>query len=271
MGNGDNVVNLNSYTSYNVNNTTVSTTGGNSTITLSGSYVSNNRINLGAGKITLNLSNNSANNKGNVITQNGASVSQDIINNAQNYNNVVFLGDGADAVSIKCTNNYVNCGNGDNTVIIDSNYYTDNTIVFGGNGNDTYNVAFGYSSHNNKINDSSGTDSVIFTNNYGYKSNLSFYINVKADTTYDNDLIIYNTSRNDRLTIQNYMAEGKIETIKTYDDYRINNDSINAIIQNVASWLTTNEYADVQAVINSGNTTDISTVLGKFTTAWVKP
>ncbi len=276
LGSGDNTINLNSSTSYKIYNNNITTQGGNNTISLVGSYFKNNTIDLGAGNISLGLSNSSviSSSSGNVIKQKGAVVSDDLIANKNDYNCLVFLGNGDDTINIKGINNIVNAGNGSNTITIDSNYYSDNNIVYGGTGNDTYNVTFGYTKHSNTISDVSGSsDSVIFGNTYCYKSSMAFYINVHndEDKTYDSDMIIYNTSRKDLLTIKDYMGNGKIETIKSYDDYRIDDTKIAGILQEVGTWLSETTYTDVQDVIDTAVTADVNAVIAKFNTAWVKP
>ena len=161
-------------------------------------------------------------------------------------------------------------GDGDDTITMSGSYNMIGNILYGEKGNDTYNISFTTSTtyiSQNTVYDSAGDSDSIKINQY--KTSLSFYVNVFKDKTYDNDLIIYN-NYDDKLTVQNYLTDGKIETIQSSDNYKINYNSLNSIIAEVGTWLSTRTYADVQAVIDSGNTTDISAVISKFTTAWVK-
>ena len=183
----------------------------------------------------------------------------------------IYTGDGSDTISFgfntQCFT--VNTGGGDDTINIGS-YKVTNNAINSGDGNDTYNIKLGIYDTFNTIFDSSGTDAILFSDT-APKANLSFYINVKSDRSYENDLTIYN-NYNSKFLIQDYMGEGKIETIQSSDGYTIDYSKFANIIQQVASWLSTsqNHYGSVQEVIDSGNTTDISTVISKFTTAWVK-
>ena len=83
--------------------------------------------------------------------------------------------------------------------------------------------------------------------------------------------------------IEDYFGEGKIETIRGgytkwegnygyhFDDVKwveYSADKISSITQDVASWLITNNYDDVQAVINSENSGKIFEVMAYFNTTW---
>lgn len=185
--------------------------------------------------------------------------------------NTVYLEDGNDSIRLNGSYNTIYAGNGNDNITI-SHFDVINNLICGEGGNDIYNLEFyNYVSGNssqNTIYDNSGNNSINFINYAGTKANLKMYINVYSDNSYDNDLIIYN-DYNDKLAIQNYMTDGKIENIKSYDNYYVSDTVINNAVQQVASWLTTNSYDSVQQVLDSNNPTDINTVLAYFSNAWV--
>ena len=140
----------------------------------------------------------------------------------------------------------------------------------------------------NTIYDNSGdNDSLVIKGTASASENRTkVYINVKSDQSYDKDLIIFREPDNGndytyQLTIEKYMEEGKIETIKTetYNNYSTNykdkyykfKDNINwdLIIENVAGWLSeNNEFSDVQDVLDKGTSTQIGQVLAYFDGVW---
>ena len=84
-------------------------------------------------------------------------------------------------------------GDGNDIVTIDE-YNVINNLVCGEGGNDTYNLNFIRSTSfcsQNTIYDNSGNDSINFTNYAGIKSYLKMYVNVYANNSYDNNLIVY--------------------------------------------------------------------------------
>ena len=150
--------------------------------------------------------------------------------------------------------------------------------LYGGNGNDVYAIYFptaaGTSNPVQTISDSSGTQDVLFL--HDSKNNLSVYFNVKADGSMDNNLFIRNNVElagggYNTVKIKNYFtASGKIESISVTgtdkdslnDDYYLKSFNVDNIKQSVASWLSKNGYADVNAAItDSVNGADNFTTL----------
>ena len=286
MGEGNNNVNLSYYTGvnygYNYGHSQVYFGDGNNTLSLY--YGSNDYIELGDGNNNITLAHGTSNNtiksgNGNNVINSEYSTSG--YSDHSSNNNVIILGNGENIVNFNAyafsENDVITTGDGTDTFNIDDYAIIDNTTLNGGAGNDTYNIEFQQNTYiankhkNIIISDSEGNDSIIFKYPYNEKTNFNTYINVYQDKTYDNDLIIYDNF-DERITIKEYMTTGRIETIKTYDNYRINDSAINAIVQNVASWLSgKSAYTCVQDVIDSGNTTDISTVIAKFNdNIWTK-
>ena len=173
-------------------------------------------------------------------------------------------------------------------------------IIYGGAGNDTITLThgnktvYGQDGHDiyivqqlmnssSSIYDNLGTNSIHFSSyfseatwenvNSTYKDMLELYLNVYADGTCDDDLIIHRKGLsfdNSFLTVKNYMTDGKMNDIKSSDDYYVNDAILNNVIQQVASWLSTNNFDSVQQVLDSSNQVNIDYIISQFTTAWVK-
>ncbi len=262
ISSGNDTIAFQSNSTYN----TVYAEDGNNTIKLCGSY---NTVYAEDGNNVIEDYSSSSNNT--IIVGNG----QNTISLNDNGNNTTIkTGSGQDTIAFGYTaQGYkVYLGGGNDTVDI-SYYKVKDNFIYGEGGNDIYNVEFdnlsSYASQN-VIYDKSGNDSINFTRTaYGNKNYLKLYVNVRADGTYDNNLVIYN-DQSYSLTVKNYMTNGKIENISSRDNYHISDAQLNTAISQVASWLSTNHFDSVQQVLDSGTAANINTVISKFTTAWIQ-
>lgn len=180
----------------------------------------------------------------------------------------VYCGSGNDKVFTYSgeTELYVYGEDGDDTFEINAN----NGYYYGGADNDKYIVNVINATVKNTIYDNSGeNDFLVF--NYVTKADISLYANVKSDGTYDKDLIFlekYSDEKSATTIVKDYFGDGKIETIKVTSYYNIDDSKFDNIIQEVASWLSSNNYDSVQAVMDSNNKDDISIIYAQFSQAW---
>ena len=168
---------------------------------------------------------------------------------------------------------YLYGGAGDDTIYANSRYYTE---AYGGEGNDTYEINLSAT----KISDSSGKSDVI--NIQAGKASVGVFFNVSKQTDIfadadSSDLYLYDISKlqeimadfeengtlptNKLVQIENYFAKGLIEQINSNDGSHFGIDEINKIKESVTSWLNTKDYASTEAVLQSGNQTDIAVLL----------
>lgn len=140
-------------------------------------------------------------------------------------------------------------------------------IIKGGDGNDTYIQDSYQAERTNIIYDASG-DADSFTFKYGSYSDIDILVNVYADGTYDSDLTLNsNYYANNKIIFKEYFNEGKIENIYQ-DNHKISETQLNTCIQEVARWLSDNGFESAQAVLDSGNETNINTLYAKFDNCW---
>ena len=70
------------------------------------------------------------------------------------------------------------------------------------------------------------------------------------------------------IKVTNQFVEGhSIETITTADNYTLTTDKINQLRENVAGWLLDGGFESVQQIIDSGNGTNIASLITQFQTA----
>lgn len=175
---------------------------------------------------------------------------------------------------------YLYGGTGDDTIYANSKYFTE---AYGGDGNDTYNINLGAT----KISDTSGDNDVVNIN--AGKDSVGVFFNVaKADNIFtaqntsdlylfDNSKIqdiLYDLSENEQLPtdklvqIENYFGNGQIEKINSDDNYYLTIDQINAIKQNVTSWLNTTDYMSTEDVLQTGDEQLIAEMLQQYGVTW---
>ncbi len=171
-------------------------------------------------------------------------------------------------------------GGGDDVIVGQS----ETNYLYGDSGNDTF-IAFTNSGMNTYISDSQGiADNLnIYDETY---DNLHFVFNVDAEGNVDNaglrvlnntNFELWKTDMTDA-NIKGIRVLGQWDAIDTYeeagDGYGCSHMTVSAL-QNVkadiASWLSTNGYADVaDALANEKTEGDINTLIAKFdvTTQW---
>ncbi|MCR4880471.1 MAG: hypothetical protein K6A44_00765 [bacterium] len=165
------------------------------------------------------------------------------------------------------------------------------TSTVEGGSSDNY---YAYIDQTTYINDNGGNDDwLIFQNTQdttdGAKANLKVLFDVNSDFTYDGTeagrrLVgdVYITSDASKANFNYFkdrmmynfegvcIKDNNIDQIQSSDSYGLTSDDIATLAQDVAGWLSNNGYADVSAVFNSNNTTDIAALVAKFDTAnWV--
>ena len=179
-------------------------------------------------------------------------------------NDTLDGGNGNDSITGGNGNDYISGGLGNNK-------------INGRDGNDTYIVTLDKNSYDD-ISDWGGTDTMIIQNS---KEDIALYYNVTKYNTAYSTLYIKNQNcltetqgvEVGLFNTNDYIIETIIinnNTEKTNDDYiwTYNADKINQITSEVATWLVTNDYYDVEAVIEGGNTDDINAVLTIFDQVW---
>ena len=182
----------------------------------------------------------------------------------------IIAGNGNDLIYDEDGNDIIDAGDGDDII----NGGIGSNTIYGGKGNDTY-INSDLSNYDS-IYDEAGADDKIKLTNIK-KEELSLYFDVQIDS---NGEIIDYLSKNLYLTktddfgksnvgikIKDYFDERhEIETITTADNYTITLDSIKILRKDVASWLFNNGYESVDAVISSGNNSDIASLKSVFNT-----
>ena len=217
----------------------------------------------------------------------------DIINVSSNFSggtvgytrgdHIIYAGDGNDVITLErdCIGSTVYGGEGSDNITI--SYETKENFIDGGDGNDFYKVDMRYDyDSNNTIHDSEGTDTITIQTNSN-ENVLKTYVNINVDRSHDNDLILFRKRDEhvQQLTIQDYMGDGKIEYVKTdkYHDYYTDKDMYykikqdvdwDSIIENVAGWLSDNEFDSVQAALNNGTETQQNILLAYFDNIWTQ-
>jgi hypothetical protein len=205
------------------------------------------------------------------------------------YNDIITTGAGNDEIDSGKGNDIVNAGSGNNILT----YTTGSDKFFAGDGNDTYNVAFGKNT-DLVISDSGGSDVLNLTGKNLTSDDLALLFNVDKGGAICSDsslVIVDKKAKASKLTglangtkvsgvveIKNYFSQtsdestaikGAIESIRVgadVDTARTWNLDIESIASAVANWLTSKNYADSMAVFESGNTSDMSALLGVYTT-----
>ena len=147
-----------------------------------------------------------------------------------------------------------------------------NDYLRGGKGNDTYNVL--NLEDNIFIQDEKGNDTLNILNSNSW--NVNFIFNVNKDGKFgmnEDNLFLYKddealegwdgtvNSISNGITIEGFNS---IEKIKTEDGGYIGTKELNALKEKVTSWLNTNNYDDVQSVLESGNSQDRDDLMAIF-------
>lgn len=147
-----------------------------------------------------------------------------------------------------------------------------NDYLRGGKGNDTYNVL--NLEDNIFIQDEKGNDTLNILNSNSW--NVNFIFNVNKDGKFgmnEDNLFLYKddealegwdgtvNSISNGITIEGFNS---IEKIKTEDGGYIVTKELNALKEKVTSWLNTNNYDDVQSVLESGNSQDRDDLMAIF-------
>ena len=135
-------------------------------------------------------------------------------------------------------------------------------VVYGGTGNDVYNVDL--TKNSLIISDTSGADKLNL--DIINKEDLALFFDVdKTSGRVDTDLVIVN--RNDMskyVTISDYFGTGKIEKVtdgtNTYDV----TSAVDEIISNVQSWLGNHGFDSAEAVLEQGNQYDINSLMACY-------
>ena len=168
-------------------------------------------------------------------------------------------------------------GQGGNDILIGG---TGNNLLCGNDGDDTYIISMSNGSFNEVHYEGNGNDTVIIQ---GVKNNIALYYQVWSLDGGIAGGTVYIKNRNSitedigaKYTLGNvegYEIETTIinnNTDNENDDYiwTYDKEQISTITSEVASWLTTNNYGSVEDVINSGNETDINSVLAIFDQVW---
>lgn len=148
----------------------------------------------------------------------------------------------------------------------------------GGAGNDTYIIDSSFKNNSVIISDTSGMDKMIINDKL---DNLNIFFNIKNDGSFNNSESIHIVNddwinnletniNNTNNTIQiNCTQDGEnnfcpIEEIYSSDNYYISSTQLNELKENIASWLTNNNYEDVGSVFETGNKDDISNLVSEF-------
>ena len=138
------------------------------------------------------------------------------------------------------------------------------SIVYGGKGNDTYNVygefidmfdAAGNDTYyidelDNEyyINDSNGKDTLIINHSKDEISleELNVEVNAKGKISNSKDISVRFSTEDGYIDIFEYFGKGAIERIETADGYYITKAQMDNVAQEVAAWLTSNGFASVE-------------------------
>lgn len=189
----------------------------------------------------------------------------------------INAGDGNDHIVVHSGgHNGISAGKGNDTIEVHG-WGTTNDIR-GGEGDDTYifdNLEY---DNNNTITDISGNDQIILKNIAKGNAHIVFNVDsngnfqdregqytIIGDEAYDlwkRDGIVKNTG----IQVNDFNSIEKITT-EYYDinKYSIDKNQLNTLRETVAGWLADNNYADVNAVFDSKNETDINTLVAQFT------
>lgn len=175
---------------------------------------------------------------------------------------------------------YLFGGTGDDTIYAESKYFTE---ANGGDGNDEYNINLGAvkisdtSGDNDAVNINAGKDSVGIFFNVAKTDNIFTDQNTSDLFMFDNSKlqdILYELGETEKLPtdklvqIENYFGNGQIEKINSNDSYYLTIDQINAIKQDVTTWLNTTDYMSTEDVLQSGDEQLIAEMLQKYGVTW---
>lgn len=282
-GNGADVITVNEYT-YN----TINAGAGDNEITLNS--IGTNRVNVGNDKNTITAKagyntirtgrgNNTVNLDGgvnNVVTNRG----NDTFNVTAGTNNLNG-GAGDDTFTISGGTNNINSGKGNDTFDIQGG----KNVLNGAQGNDTYKVnmsTFNFDKYNSIIiSDNSGANVLDVTLGEGQNLNLFFDVDLKqkrgkavlsrgkavgiaSNFKFSTDSTVADFDKANGIEV----SSGKtISTVKVGDNnYGISTSDLNALTQDVASWLNDHNYMSTSDVFSKAdNQADIATLVAKYT------
>lgn len=204
-------------------------------------------------------------------------------------NTTLYGGEGNDILYGDAKYDLINYANTDldESLICCPQYTKHSTTMYGGEGNDTYHIMYGLeyreeANPHHLIEDSSGvSDSLVL---HTSKNEIKVFANISKNGTCNDNLYIRNTYvinsthvgeqvyNNTTTEIKNYFTTGKIESITTvgnryYTDnstLNTNNFNLDSIKSDVANWLNQNDYADVQAVLDTNKTKDVNAIMAYF-------
>jgi hypothetical protein len=210
------------------------------------------------------------------------SARQQVLNtvNAYEGDDSIIGGTGNDGITAGNGNNYVETGDGTDSAICG----TGNDVIILGAGTKTVNSSKGddvitltksISETRVNLKDSDGNDVINLADN---KDNVNIVFKIDKDgnmISYDDIRIIADSdmaswAANKGSTGGVIMAAqdcNGIETIITADGYKITSTDINTLKADVASWLTTNNFADVESVLTSGTDDQVDALMAVFETA----
>ena len=213
----------------------------------------------------------------------GGIIRTQTVDTSKNIN--IYGSDDYDVISLRGTNINAYGYNGDDSYYLrGTNIYAEDT-----KGDEEYR---GYNLNNKQtVNDLAGNDSLTLydttlgklndemdnrqvhlmfnvTNNYKASQGVSAVgdVIVTSDASKEN----YDLWQTDGLFKGISIKNNAIETINTADEtpYAISNSDVATLAEDVAGWLTTNGYADVNAVFSKAdNETDIATLIAQFDNA----
>lgn len=190
----------------------------------------------------------------------------------------IYGGDGDDYINGEQGNDTLYGGAGNDT--LDGGYNSD--TLYGGEGDDTYKVYFEKNAMNSVIVDESGTNDVVqFTEwpigpNTCTKDKLHVVFNVSRDFNKSTDTISWvNILDDTNFTSWKLnpfgdfdgvkIQDNAIENIYSSDNYNLTSADISSLAESVASWLTSNDYLDVNDVLTNekqvGDIDDLMVIL----------
>lgn len=147
--------------------------------------------------------------------------------------------------------------------------------IYGGKGSDLYKISklINYCD----IHDKSGDNDIISVTGVN-KTDLTLRFDLQID---NEGIILDNLSKNMYITTvsdfgntekgikvtNQFVEDNSIETITTADGYSLTTNEINQLRENIAGWLHTNGFENVQQIIDSGNETNINNLIAQFQNA----